>query len=117
MDIESVFNFCQINLRARQMVCAVRGYQTTINHALAAICATLRTKIAKWFTLHELFDVLCTRDCHLCGGFGGFIFLPLFMRCCLPCVQTAPQLVQVRHDFPTQFASRFKFRVRGGYRS
>lgn len=61
-------------------------------YALEALCASLRTHIASWFTIHDLFNAMCTRDCVLCGSFGGFIFLPTFMRCCFPCIKTARQL-------------------------
>lgn len=92
LDIKSLFRFRQVNLRAQEVVCAIRIYRIIITHALETLCASLRTHIASWFTLRDLFDVLCARDCLLCGSFGGFIFLPTFTRCCFPCIKTAPQL-------------------------
>ena len=91
LDIKSLFRFRQVNLRAQEVVCAIRIYRIIITHALETLCASLRTHIASWFTLRDLFDVLCARDCLLCGSFGGFIFLPTFTRCCFPCIKTAPQ--------------------------
>ena len=92
LDIKSLFRFRQVNLRAQDVVCAIRIYRIIITYALETLCASLRTHIASWFILRDLFDVLCARDCPLCGSFGGFIFFPTFTRCCFPCIKTAPQL-------------------------
>lgn len=87
LDIWSLFRFRQVNRRARQVVSAIRSYKVIVNHALEALCITLRTNIATWFRLSDLFDVLCTIKCHFCGAFGGFVFLPSFRRCCFSCIQ------------------------------
>lgn len=92
LDIRSLFKFRQVNLRAQEVVCAIYIYRMITTYALEALCASLRTHIASWFTIRDLFNVMCTRDCVLCGSFGGFIFLPTFMRCCFPCIKTARQL-------------------------
>lgn len=47
----------------------------------------LQTRVASWYTISDLFRLLCTRDCRLCGSFGGFIFLPTFIRCCFSCIR------------------------------
>lgn len=91
LDVESLFLFRQVNLRARQIVSTVRGYQPLVDHALEAVCVILRTKISSWYTLQALFDVFRTRDCPLCGCFGGFVFLPSFKRSCFNCLTAAPQ--------------------------
>lgn len=92
LDMRTLFRFRQVNLCALEFVTSTRVYQVIMNHALEAFCVCLQTQIAPWYTLRDLFKVLCTRDCVLCGAFGGFIFLPTFTRCCLSCVDKAPQL-------------------------
>jgi hypothetical protein len=87
LDIQSLFNFRHVNRRAQQIVRGTRGYKSTITHALETLCVITRTGIASWFTLPDLFEVLCTKDCHLCGSFGGYIFLPMFIRCCFSCIR------------------------------
>ncbi|RJE24998.1 hypothetical protein PHISCL_02649 [Aspergillus sclerotialis] len=87
IDIRSLLNFRHVNRRAQQIVRGTRGYEAVVTHALEALCVILRTNIASWFTLNDLFKALCTRDCRLCGSFGGFIFLPSFMRCCFACIR------------------------------
>ncbi|RAL03657.1 F-box protein [Aspergillus ibericus CBS 121593] len=87
LDIQSLFQLRQVSRRTQQIVSTTRGYQQTTTHALDALCVILRTKIASHFTLSELLKVLCTRDCLLCGAFGGFIFLPSLLRCCFSCIR------------------------------
>ncbi|PWY85818.1 hypothetical protein BO94DRAFT_566542 [Aspergillus sclerotioniger CBS 115572] len=87
LDIWSLFRFRQVNRRARQAVSAINSYKVVVSHALEALCITLRTNIATWFLLSDLFDVLCTMNCHFCGAFGGFIFLLSFRRCCFSCIR------------------------------
>lgn len=86
-DIQSLFNFRHVNRRALQLVATTRGYEMVIRHALEALGIILRTKVASWFTISDLLEALCTRDCGLCCSFGSFIFLPSFMRCCFACVR------------------------------
>lgn len=90
LNIESLFLFRQVNLRARQIVSTVPEYQLSVAHAMEALCVILRTKISSWYTFKALFDALRTRDCPQCGLFGGFLFLPSFERCCFSCLTTAP---------------------------
>ncbi|KAE8355912.1 hypothetical protein BDV28DRAFT_128094 [Aspergillus coremiiformis] len=87
LDLESLFRFRQVNRRAQQIISAVHGYRETITYALEVLCIVLRTKTAPYFTIYDLFKVLCTRDCLLCGSFGGFVFLPSLMRCCFSCIK------------------------------
>ncbi|PYH92795.1 hypothetical protein BO71DRAFT_382860 [Aspergillus ellipticus CBS 707.79] len=87
LDIQSLLNLRHVNRRAHQIVRTTLGYKATITHALEALCVILRTKIASWFTLSDLFKVLCTKDCYFCGSFSGFIFLPSFTRCCFSCIR------------------------------
>lgn len=87
LDLRSLFNFRHINHRAKQIVRATRGFEALVTHATGALCVILKTTIASWFTLPDLFETFCTRDCYLCRSFGGFIFLPLFTRCCFSCIR------------------------------
>ena len=87
LDIRSLLNFRHVNRRAQQIVRGTRGFEAVVTHALEALCVILRTNIASWFTLNDLFEALCTRDCRLCDSFGGFIFLPSFIRCCFACIR------------------------------
>ncbi|KAK3689593.1 cyclin-like F-box [Podospora appendiculata] len=46
-------------------------------HGLESLCAVLRTGIARYLTISDLYRPLCAAGCGLCGyEFGGFLFLP-----------------------------------------
>ena len=44
------------------------------------------------FGARAIFDALVTRECSLCGDFGGFFCLLTTTHCCLPCLEKAPEL-------------------------
>ncbi|KAK1989714.1 hypothetical protein LX36DRAFT_664974 [Colletotrichum falcatum] len=95
LDMRSLFNFRQINLRSRETVDSLKQYQMAATHGLNLLCASLRTQIATSVSLFEFYDALCTKACTLCGKFGGFISLLTWNRCCFVCLQRAPE-TQVR---------------------
>ncbi|KAK2005360.1 hypothetical protein LZ32DRAFT_612164 [Colletotrichum eremochloae] len=95
LDMHSLFNFRQTNVRSRQAVDSLKQYEMVATHGLNLLCALLRTQIATDISLFEFYDALCTKSCTLCGKFGGFIFLLTLSRCCFACLQGAQQ-TQVR---------------------
>ncbi|PYI11279.1 hypothetical protein BO78DRAFT_130800 [Aspergillus sclerotiicarbonarius CBS 121057] len=95
LDMHSLFKFRQINLRSRQMVDSLKQYQRVVAHGLNLFCALLRTRLSIDVSLLDFYNALCTKTCSLCGEFGGFIFLPTWKRCCIKCLQEAPE-TQVR---------------------
>lgn len=96
VDIKTLFRFRQVNLHAQETVSSMFMYRAVMEHALEAFYACLRTQLAPWYSIRDLFDVLCTRECVLCGSFGNFIFLPTFTKCCFSCLEVAPQLRVLR---------------------
>jgi hypothetical protein len=91
IDVASLLRFRQINLRTREVVSVLYEYRAITSHALGALCAVLRTGLAPRFTIRDLYTMLSTQNCLLCGNFGGFVFLPSFTRCCFACIKSAPQ--------------------------
>lgn len=91
MDMQALFNLRQVNLRARQVVDSLREYKAVVSHGLTAYCALLRMRLAAHVTLLDFYRVLCSRDCALCGKFGGFVFLPTWIRCCFECIEEDPE--------------------------
>ncbi|KAI0838872.1 hypothetical protein F5Y06DRAFT_34142 [Hypoxylon sp. FL0890] len=104
LDMHSLFNFRQTNLRSRQMVDSLKQYQAVVSHGLNLFCALLRTRLALGVSLFDFYYALCTKACTLCGEFGGFISLLTWNRCCFKCLQGAPEtqvqsLAAVRKQF------------------
>ncbi|KAI1129274.1 hypothetical protein F5Y10DRAFT_238596 [Nemania abortiva] len=88
LDIYSLFKFRQVSLRSRQLVDFIREYQIVVSHGLNLLCALMRTKLSTHTLLLDIYDVLCTKECTICGSFGGFIFLFTQTRCCYQCLHT-----------------------------
>ncbi|RFU79435.1 hypothetical protein TARUN_2792 [Trichoderma arundinaceum] len=91
MDMQSLFNLRQVNLRARQIVDSLKEYKAVVSHGMTAYCALLRMKLATHVTLLDFYRVLCSKNCTFCGKFGGFVFLPTWIRCCFECIEEDPE--------------------------
>lgn len=91
LDMRSLFNFRQINLRSRQTVDSFKKYQLIVSHGLNLLCALLRSRLAADFSLLDFYDALCIKACRFCGEFGGFISLLTWERSCFECLKEAPE--------------------------
>ena len=104
LDIYSLFNFRQTNLRSRQTVDSLKQYQMVVLYGLNLLCALLRTRLAIGVSLSDFYYILCTKACTFCSEFGGFISLLTWNRCCFICLQEALEtqvqtLATVRKQF------------------
>ena len=104
LDMQSLFNFRQTNLKSREAVDSHRQYQMVVSHGLNLLCALLRTRLATGISLFDFYCALCTEACTICGEFGGFISLLTWNRCCFQCLQEALEtqvqtLAAVRKQF------------------
>lgn len=94
LDVLSYFRFRQLNRLARQLCTEfVKEYQVIVDHGLQGLQGLLRGNLDHRFTLLDLYCVLTTRDCGLCGAFGGYMYLPSALRCCYPCITIADELL------------------------
>lgn len=91
LDVASLFSLGQVSRRGRQVVAALPGYATFAKYALDALRVVFKAGLKSHFTAADLHNILCTRDCALCGEFGGFVFLPVLRRCCFDCIQFNPE--------------------------
>ncbi|KAH0594654.1 hypothetical protein MHUMG1_07488 [Metarhizium humberi] len=92
LDLQSLFNFGQTNLKSREAVYSLKQYRLVLSHGLNLVCALLRTGVATSVSLLDCYRALCTKACAICDGFGGFISLLTWERCCYRCFQEAPEL-------------------------
>ncbi|KAJ5929337.1 hypothetical protein N7454_007185 [Penicillium verhagenii] len=86
LDIRSVFELRHVNHRAEQIVAKSSGYEVSVKYAIETLHVMLKTKAASFVTLSSFAELLCTKNCYLCGHFGSFLFLPTFKRCCFRCI-------------------------------
>lgn len=96
LDIHSVTKCRQASVQLRQAVDCLPEYQLLTTHALNALCALLRTRLARNVTLSDFYEALCTSTCGHCSGFAMFIFLPTWRRCCLICLRLRAEKVQMQ---------------------
>ncbi|KAK0240692.1 hypothetical protein EDD85DRAFT_375834 [Armillaria nabsnona] len=93
-DIQTIItSFSLVNRGARKAVDASLPFQRVSRYAPGALTAMLRTEVASFFTLEDLYDALCSNpSCGLCGSLGTLIWLPGCQRCCMPCLLRTPDL-------------------------
>lgn len=101
LDILSYFRFRRVNRYARILATAPREYQLVAKYGLETLNALLRSGCARSPTIVDLYRLLTTNSCSLCGEFGGFLFLLTTTRCCFTCLQTEPKLCVIS---TTEFA-------------
>lgn len=95
LDLLSFFRFRHVNRKARMLCTELKEYRFITTHAMEGLRTLLRTQAAQNFTILDLRLTLVIPACELCGEFGAFLFLPRLTRCCVHCIQTAPELQMV----------------------
>ncbi|KAI6362315.1 hypothetical protein MCOR25_006262 [Pyricularia grisea] len=75
LDLQSLFRFRQSNAKAREMVGTLKDLYTLrhVQHTAE-------------ISLHDLAQLVCTKDCAVCGDFASMIFLPPWIRYCYTCL-------------------------------
>ncbi|KAK0433654.1 hypothetical protein EV421DRAFT_1718425, partial [Armillaria borealis] len=103
-DIQTlVTSFSLVNRRARVIVSSSLTYQRLRRHAERALVAMLRTKVASFYTLADVYNVLCGDPyCTRCGDFGPLLWLPECSRCCMSCLRKAPDLMPISRHAATK---------------
>ncbi|KAK7990124.1 hypothetical protein PG989_010439 [Apiospora arundinis] len=93
LDIMSYFRFRQVNRGARLLATGLtKEYLAVATHGLEGLRGLLRGNLDHRFTIPDLYRTLVTRDCALCGDFGGFLYLPSNTRCCYRCIHVSADL-------------------------
>ncbi|OBT65401.1 hypothetical protein VE03_06036 [Pseudogymnoascus sp. 23342-1-I1] len=87
LDIQSLINCRQVNLRLREAIDFLPEYQAVSTHGLDALCALLRTRLAHNVSLVDFYEALCTKKCSFCYRFAGYMSLPTWRRCCFICLK------------------------------
>ena len=97
MDMASLFALRQANLSSRRAVDSLPQYRRVASHGLDVFCALLRTRLAAHVSLLEFYDVLCTKDCAICGRkLAEFVSLLAWGRCCFACLHKDVPEVRVQ---------------------
>ncbi|KDR80367.1 hypothetical protein GALMADRAFT_117099 [Galerina marginata CBS 339.88] len=92
-DLRSVCILRSVTRHVRRIIDASSPYKHITRHAPGLITAFRRTRVASHFSVDQVFRVLCTPSCHVCGEFGSFLWIPECIRCCFLCLREAPELM------------------------
>ena len=78
-----------ISHRSKLLVDSLSQHIEIVTHAPNALRAILGINLAPHFTAQDLSSALRAQECHWCGSFGPYPYLPECHRCCLPCLAEA----------------------------
>lgn len=99
LDMQSYWNFRQVNRRARHVASVIYRYLVVAQVASDAMQIMLRCGMAKHVRFIDLFDALVSPRCRFCDyNMGEFLFMPQVSRCCFTCLQSSPRLDMVNID-------------------
>jgi hypothetical protein len=85
LDLRTLIALRHVSRRGRDVVSSIRPYRLLIEHALEATSVLLRTDMATYFTVDEVFEVFCASSCTSCHRPGRLVFMPLMTRVCVRC--------------------------------
>ncbi|KAF4121549.1 hypothetical protein GMORB2_1957 [Geosmithia morbida] len=92
VDVQSHFRLRHVNRQARAAVTAMSEYRCVAQHGHEGLRGAFRTGVASVLGMTDLYAALVRERCHLCGLFGGFLYIPSAARCCFVCIERHPDL-------------------------
>lgn len=92
-DLHTISMLRLVNRRTKAAVEGFIPYKLITIHAPYILDVLTRTEVASHFTAVQVFDVLCSDSCAICGRFGAFLWIPGCIRCCIPCVRESQELM------------------------
>ncbi|KAH0606176.1 uncharacterized protein H6S33_003837 [Morchella sextelata] len=92
LSVHTICAMRQVNSYAKSVVEIIPAFNSTRKYAPHAFQAILLTGACTLFTIQDLFNVLVTPGCHLCGAFSAQLYLPSLSRCCTNCLELSPSL-------------------------
>ena len=80
-----------VNRFATLLVSSSSPYTLLATHVPALLTTLLHTDTAFYFTTQEVYDVLCSPSCCVCGFYGQYMYMPECVRCCERCLRQSPR--------------------------
>lgn len=90
--LRSVINFGYVCRHAWRIVEESYPYKLLVSAAPELVATLIQTDAALYYTVDDIFNVLRTPSCCICGNFGGFLYLPDCKRCCMRCLRFSGRL-------------------------
>lgn len=92
----------------RIAVLAFPQYHTLLTQVPTILAILKETRLARSFTIIQIYETFTSPLCTTCGQFGGYVFLPSFTRCCMSCAETELKFLPISRD-----GARIEFGVKG----
>ncbi|KAB5533545.1 hypothetical protein GE09DRAFT_1291627 [Coniochaeta sp. 2T2.1] len=86
LSAKELMAFRRVNCHARQVVHENPHYDKVRTHAKAAFFMAFKCGLSNTFCFADLFRVLRTEHCEICGGAGAYLYLFTLTRTCLRCL-------------------------------
>ncbi|KAK6710971.1 hypothetical protein SNK05_005404 [Fusarium graminearum] len=97
LDVKSFHNFRDTSHQLRCIANGIPQYRHVAQHGFEGIKALARTGLSPHVTYDNLYRVLNTEKCTMCGEFGSLLFLPTCTRCCYNCLREESELAVVEN--------------------
>ena len=95
MTYPDVRAFMQVNHLAWNTVINIREYQHLTLHAWSPLRYLFVAELNYCFSVADIHDVLTSPKCAYCPSFGGYVFLPGFVRICEQCARDDDRCVGI----------------------
>lgn len=82
----------------RLAVLAFPPYYTLLRHAPTLLAVLMETRLARSFTITQIYETFVSPLCTNCSHFGGYVFLPSLTRCCMHCAETDIKFLPISRD-------------------
>ncbi|KAB5513575.1 hypothetical protein GE09DRAFT_1266582 [Coniochaeta sp. 2T2.1] len=86
LSAKDLMAFRRVNRHARQVVHEHPHYDKVRTHAKAAFFMAFKCGLSNTFRFADLFRVLRTEHCEICGGAGEYLYMFTLTRTCLRCL-------------------------------
>ncbi|KAI1950535.1 hypothetical protein LOZ57_002097 [Ophidiomyces ophidiicola] len=92
LDLDSLVNFSCVSKRYQEVVDSFPLLCRFKEHAADLLEAITVMGVSRFHTMTDVYEEFTQPYCRVCGKFGGYVFLPLFARCCYNCHYFAQEL-------------------------
>ena len=80
-----------VNRFATLLVSSSHPYTLIAAHTPKLLATLLQTDTAFYYTAAQVWDVVCSPMCCVCGSYGQYLYMPECVRCCERCLRRSPR--------------------------
>ena len=94
-NLSTVMNLRRLNMRTRAIIDSTPPFRLLAEYASGSLRTLIHTGVAYYFSVAQVFQVMCTSACIVCGKHGTYLYMPECTRCCLNCLSMAQELMPI----------------------